>query len=182
MFYMTPHIADRFTKHLEAIRAIPFIDRGGCGFVALNIYKTLTRLGYNAKIISCNRLGDVMTSDETEARRNNYKGFDVAQHYVVRVGNIYFDSNGAFSFNSLCDILCSYDIVTKTIYKIDLEWAIDHAGWNDQFYKAHGNNLNQTIKFIEDHIASFKIGNNQNRNRRVSGRTHRLIEATGNCS
>lgn len=180
---MTPYIADKFTRHLEPIKQIPYVDKGGCGIVALNIYETLRRLDYNAKIISCNRYRyGYYFDNETKCRRNRDKGFDVADHYVVRVNEMYFDSHGAMSFDFLCRDRLKSDLVIKTIYKIDLEWALDNAGWNEEFYDYHNKKLNETVSFIKEHINQFKIGNNQNRNNRLSGRSHRLTNALVNCS
>ena len=81
---------------LEQINEIPAINSGGCAFVALELAKHITKLGYKAEIV-------YLFGDYDEKGFNNVKNMvaDSCLHAVVQVDDVYFDSTGPMKIGKL---------------------------------------------------------------------------------
>ena len=71
---------DKILSKLPKIHKIPWVNTGGCGFVALYLHKTFTRHGIESTIIGLDY--HKLSSEE------------VPNHIVVQVGEKFYDSRG----------------------------------------------------------------------------------------
>lgn len=69
-------------KLSEYFVSIPYVNCGGCGIVALSLYKELKKYEDNVKIVQINSRGHMFI------------------HFIIELNGVYIDSNGIFAKNT----------------------------------------------------------------------------------
>jgi hypothetical protein len=148
---MSKELVDQITQHLSVVDEIDFINHGGCGYVALAIYDMFVKLGFKPQIIQIDyKYRKTLRSDNIKYRRNNLCMAGVAAHYVVKVGDYFFDSSGGTT-DEIRDF-SSFSYNKTSIYKSDLIWALKFGGWNIMFKEHNDDNV---VRKLRKHIMSF---------------------------
>lgn len=156
---MTQELVDDITNYLFDINYIPYINQGGCGYVALSLYDLFARRGFKPKIrlLTANKSLNIFKQVTYNRRANNKSGM-VANHYVVEVNNYYFDSRGGFS--SIEEIPGGYGYKSVNVFRSDLIWLLKYSNeWNTIFKEVNDDDDDEIDK-IRKYILSY---NNFNR-------------------
>lgn len=137
------------------IDIIPYVNRGGCGVVAKEIYNLFLKLGYKPKIT----LFSNYPVSIAEYANNNYNcpKFD---HIVIKVGKYYIDSTGAYTTKKQM----SYNKNKKVYVGLPFDKLLDlidnnDVGWNWLFnrYKYEPiieRKCRKIYKVLDEHINS----------------------------
>lgn len=159
---MSKELVDIITQHLSWVDNIPRINYGGCGYVALSLYDMFRRIGFKPQIYAIDyayREDRQTWKETTNSRRNNLKAATVVAHYVVRVGDYFFDSRGGFHIDEVITDFGPPRFIQKPIFKSDLIWALRYGEWNNTFLYENDSNV---VRRIRKHIRSFEQVNNSN--------------------
>lgn len=145
---MTFKKARKLSKHLVKINdIIPYINYGGCLFFAINLSKVLIEMGYSPMVVGVHDTPYVpkrnFLNTLEKINRGQWWGLTADEHYIVRVGKYFFDSEGWTSSIKPSDCLqmmCNGDLEDSWIVgEMELEQAEflyrHFTGWNPTYNK-----------------------------------------------
>lgn len=169
---MTESFAQFLSSAVDDInQEIELLNHGGCGIFAVQFARLLQELGYENVVI----VGMQTNADEIDrsfhkhnlemlrdARANNYKPCDVRayNHYMVKVGNWFFDSeNAAKKTEKWLDIYVYDDKVRY--YPVgdhsveDMEFANKFAFlWNNEYNRRQNKKVESFFNNLKKELCS----------------------------
>lgn len=153
----------KFVAFLE--EALPFVDymtptdinAGGCGVFALSLYEVLSKNGIKSEIYAVffsKQHDDCRTDLEHFIKSNRTEDLHVAgaDHIIVRVGDLFFDSTGIVS-KAFLSATYNYEL------SIDqLKTLVDFGQWNEVFDRTTIPIINNNLNEVFDNYDKYELG------------------------
>lgn len=123
------------------------IDCGGCGVFAEHLYKVLTKLGIECKLVVITGNVPSMNRRIKGLPRKRNCGYGYIEHIMVEVDKMFIDHDG-IAKRGLRDTLYSGIYKTTRILTIDVleKWNADPNIWNDMFNREHISTIEEKLK------------------------------------
>ena len=136
---LLPQHKEILASKLAKVEKIPWLDWGGCGYVAKYTYSWLKDLGYKPRLVLLHdRKGNNSLDWEKNIVEHN--------HIMVVVGSYFIDSEGIRQSKGIKIDFCGREKAITPISFHYLERALTKKVWNDMFDRRYVKNIANVLK------------------------------------